>query len=82
MARKAAFHNGEPANLPAAAMDALEWCEWLHKYADKHLVFSQSDSMTRLAAAIDELKKQLEPHLPPRFTAEETPPASGATEGE
>lgn len=68
MNHKATFHNGEPTNLPAAAMDALEWCEWLHKYADKHLVFSQPDSMLRLAAAIEALKVELKPYLPARFT--------------
>lgn len=72
MNRKATFHNGEPTNLPAAAMDALEWCEWLHKYAEKRLVFSQPDSMTRLAAAIEALKMELKPHLPARFTGDAT----------
>lgn len=63
----ALFINGKPANLPAAALDALEWLQWLHKYADKHLVFSQPDSQKRLTSAIRGLKKELKPHLPERY---------------
>jgi hypothetical protein len=61
---KATFKNGVPVNLPAAALDALEWLEWLRQYAEKHLVFSQPDSQKRLEKATRTLRKHLKPHLP------------------
>jgi hypothetical protein len=61
---KAVFRDGEPTNLPAAALDALEWLEWLHRYSDGIRVFSQKDSRQRLKGAIRNLKKHLEPFLP------------------
>lgn len=62
--QKALFKNGVPANLPAAALDALEWLQWLEGYAKRALVFSQPDTMQRLSRAIQALKKELKPHLP------------------
>lgn len=67
MKAKAKFIDGDPANLPAAAMDALEWLLWFQKYSARHPIFSLSDSKERLAGAIQNLERQLEPHLPEEY---------------
>jgi hypothetical protein len=70
--QKARFNRGVPTNLPAAALDALEWLEWLHRYSDGIRVFSQKDSRQRLKGAIRNLKKHLEPFLPEEYEKNKT----------
>jgi hypothetical protein len=80
MADKALFNKGEPTNLPAAALDALEWLEWLYKYAgESRRVFAprtHDESMQRLGRAVRALKEKLKPHLPHQHEPEESASAN------
>jgi hypothetical protein len=56
-----------PTNLPAAALDALEWLEWFERFIEankqKH-VQPVAEYEKRLQRAKRALKKHLKPHLP------------------
>lgn len=58
------WKEGEPTCLPAAALDALEWLEWLHDYSGRARVFSRYDSRGRLLSAIGALRKELQQQVP------------------
>lgn len=64
---KALFIGGEPANLPAAALDALEWLELIlsAQKRGKDLVMDKANQ-ARLTRCVDTLKGSLAPHLPYR----------------
>lgn len=76
------FANGEPQNLEAAALDALEWLRFTRNYMRqrgqskyeggvyRHISFPQDD-MNRLDQAIAALEKFL-PNGQPVFQDEET----------
>jgi hypothetical protein len=65
---KARFIEGEPANLPAAALDALEWLEWLRKHlAQNHAGVVYDEHRRRLALATDCLREHLAPCLPETY---------------
>jgi hypothetical protein len=64
----ARFIDGEPANLPAAALDALEWLEWLRKHlAQQHHSATYDELRRRLALATDCLREHLVPCLPETY---------------
>lgn len=65
-AEKAQFKDGEPTNLPAAALDALEWLEWLRGHSERtqYVFRHDTDSQERLARAVATLRERLEPYLP------------------
>lgn len=63
----AKFIDGEPANLAAATMDALEWLWWFKRYSDNRRIFSQPDSSEKLAKTIISLQEYLEPYLPEEY---------------
>ena len=57
MSEPARYLNGVPANLPAAAWDALAWLERMPRPAD-------AENRTRLESCTAALREQLAPHLP------------------
>jgi hypothetical protein len=75
-ARKALFRDGLPADLPAAALDALEWLDWLAGELTRpaYLRPEYRGLHERLARCAGELRRRLGPHLPGRY--------EGAADGE
>lgn len=73
-----AFHDGEPANLEAAALDALEWMEWTEKILRLNYQGQRKNvTIYRLGRAIKALKAFL-PADEPVFTETPRPPTFGA----
>lgn len=74
------FTDGEPANLEAAALDALEWLQWLEILMNDNRFFhgrGWARNHVRLRAAIKALTAHL-PDVDPVFEQTPKPPAFGA----
>lgn len=53
MSEKAIFKNGYPQNLPAAALDSLEWLEWLERaISSGKIANNPPDTLSRLRRAV------------------------------
>lgn len=74
------FRDGCPANLEAAALDALEWLQWLEILMNDNRFFSGhgwARNLARLRQAISVLKALL-PDETPIFEETPKPPMFGA----
>jgi hypothetical protein len=67
--KRATFtHDGKPADLPSAALDALEWVRcWRDRGAAWALLTDEGKA--RVHRCIAALEEHLAPHLPHRFEA-------------
>lgn len=72
MARKAIFRAGKPVNLPAAALDALEWLIAFKQFMrENYREAKYHEARVRLERAITALTDQLKPHVPERYERED-----------
>lgn len=67
MANPPTYLDGEPTNLEAAALDALDWLQFWQKYLNESLSFRPAHALRRrIEAAIKALETFL-PDEPPVF---------------